>query len=127
MSRAIRYCLNEEEHNGDNSFDVTRPHPLSNPYTPIKNRKTKAIYVVDNRDDAVYLYEKYFDYMVKNSERFKKEWDRMYDAYKKYDTIYIGCRCKRKDKCHGDVIIKKLKQRAMKEMIDNIRTNRKTI
>ena len=62
--------------------------------------------------------------MLKLNKQFQDEWDRMYEAYKKYDTIYIGCYCHKGDLCHGDVIAKKLKQRAIKEAIDKIKEKR---
>ena len=52
---------------------------------------------------------------------FRQEWDRMYDAYKKYDTIYIGCYCSLDERCHGDIIKKKLIQRSMKEKIERLK------
>ena len=64
--------------------------------------------------------------MLKNSDIFVKEWDRLYDAYKTYDTIYLGCFCKKNEECHGDIIAKKLKQRIMKEMVEKIKLKRKS-
>ena len=91
MAKIVRYCKLEEEHMGDNCFDISRPNPLGNPYTHIKSKKTLATYVVKTREDAISLYDIYFDEMLKNSDIFVKEWDRLYDAYKTYDTIYLGC------------------------------------
>lgn len=124
MSRVIRYCKLEEEHSGENSFDISRPNPLGNPYTHIKSKKTLATYVVKNRDEAIALYSDYFDYMLRISPKFRDAWDKLYEAYQKYDIIYIGCYCHRNENCHGDIIIKKLKQRAMKEMIDKLKKER---
>lgn len=124
MSRVIRYCKLEEEHSGENSFDISRPNPLGNPYTHIKSKKTLATYVVKNRDEAIALYSYYFDNMLRISPKFRDAWDKLYEAYQKYDIIYIGCYCHRNENCHGDIIIKKLKQRAMKEMIDKLKKER---
>lgn len=124
MSRVIRYCKLEEEHSGENSFDISRPNPLGNPYTHIKSKKTLATYVVKNRDEAIALYSDYFDNMLRISPKFRDAWDKLYEAYQKYDIIYIGCYCHRNENCHGDIIIKKLKQRAMKEMIDKLKKER---
>lgn len=120
----IRYCKLEEEHVGENCFDISRPNILANPYTHIKSKKTLATYVVKTREDAIKLYEKYFDTMLQISETFREEWDRLYNAYKTFETVYIGCYCHKNEHCHGDIIIKKLKQRAMKEMIDKIKKER---
>lgn len=124
MAKVVRYCKLEEEHCGENCFDVSRPNVMSNPYTHIKSKKTLAKYVVGSREEAVQLYELYFNEMLKLNKQFQDEWDRMYEAYKKYDTIYIGCYCHKGDLCHGDVIAKKLKQRAIKEAIDKIKEKR---
>ena len=93
MAKVVRYCKLEEEHSGENSFDVSRPNLMSNPYTHIKSKKTLAKYVVGSREEAVQLYELYFNEML----------------------------------CHGDVIAKKLKQRAIKEAIDKIKEKRNKI
>lgn len=126
MAKIVRYCKLEEEHMGDNCFDISRPNPLGNPYTHIKSKKTLATYVVKTREDAISLYDIYFDEMLKNSDIFVKEWDRLYNAYKTYDTIYLGCFCKKNEECHGDIIAKKLKQRMMKEMVEKIKLKRKS-
>lgn len=130
MSKVIRYCKLTEEHYGDNVFDVSRPNIFGNPYTHIKNKETKAQVKVATREEAIRLYDPYFDKMLESEDEvgdlFRAEWDRMYDAYKKYDEIYIGCYCKLDEDCHGDIIRKKLIQRSMKEKLDNIRKERST-
>ena len=119
MSQIIRYCKLEEEHFGENAFDVSRPNILGNPYTHIKNKQTRAEVKVATRDEAIDLYSEYFDKMLKDEsefgEIFRSEWDRMYEAYKTYDVIYIGCYCKLDERCHGDIIKSKLIQRSMKK------------
>lgn len=124
MAKVIRYCVNKETHVGDNVFLVHRPFIFSNPFTHIKNKKTKAKYVVASRDEAIDLYEDYFDEMLIYSKRFSEEWEKIYDAYKKYDEIYIGCYCSPSERCHGDIIAEKLKKRSIKEMIEDIRNER---
>lgn len=125
MARAERICKTDNDMLGENVFDVSRPNTLSNPFTHIKDKKTLAKRVVKDRETAIRLYEEYFDEMVKreNSE-FKKEFDRIYEAYLKYDTIYIKCYCKLDESCHGDYIIKKLNQRLVKSKVDKILKNK---
>lgn len=130
MSKIIRYCKLNEEHYGDNVFDVSRPNIFGNPYTHIKSKETKAQVKVATREEAISLYDPYFDAMLESEgevgDLFRAEWDRMYEAYKKYDEIYIGCYCKLDEDCHGDIIRKKLIQRSMKEKMGEIlkkRTN----
>ena len=124
MAKFIRYCKTQEQHYGDNVFDVSRPNVLGNPYTHIKDRETKALVKVKNRDEAIDLYGPYFDKMYETDSVFQKEVDRLYDAIKNFDTIYIGCYCKLEERCHSDIIIQKMTQRMMKEILDNIRKNR---
>lgn len=121
MAKVIRYCKLEEEHIGDNCFDISRPNVLGNPYTHIKSKKTLALFVVKTREEAIEKYEAYFEKMLETSEQFRNEWERMYDAYKKFDVIYIGCYCHTNENCHGDILIKKLKQRLLKEAVQKLR------
>lgn len=130
MSKIIRYCKLSEEHYGDNVFDVSRPNIFGNPYTHIRNKETKAQVKVATREEAISLYDPYFDAMLKSEDEagdlFRSEWDKMYEAYKKYDEIYIGCYCKLNEDCHGDIIRKKLIQRSMKEKLEEIKRKRST-
>ena len=122
MAEIIRYCLTSEEHDGENVFKVCRPEIMGNPFTflPKSKTKNKNLVKVKTRDEAMDLYEPYFDAMIKKDKRFKAEWDKMFDAYLKYDTVYIGCFCGKGERCHGDIIAKKLKQRAIKQMLKNL-------
>lgn len=121
MAKVIRYCKLEEEHIGDNCFDISRPNVLGNPYTHIKSKKTLALFVVKTREEAIEKYEAYFEKMLETSEQFRNEWEKMYDAYKTFDVIYIGCYCHTNESCHGDILIKKLKQRLLKEAVQKLR------
>lgn len=124
MSKIIRYCKLKEEHFGENAFDVSRPNVLGNPYTHIKNKETKALIKVKTRDEAIDLYSLYFDKMYEKDKLFKEEVDRMYEAYIKYDEIYIGCFCQENERCHGDIIANKIIQRSMKDKIKKIMKER---
>ena len=64
MAKLIRYCVMEEEHSGENVFIVHRPFVFGNPYTHIKNRETKALIKVSSREEAIKLYEPYFEKML---------------------------------------------------------------
>lgn len=121
MAKFIRYCKTQEQHYGDNVFDVSRPNILGNPYTHIKDRETKALVKVKTRDEAIELYSPYFDKMYETDVVFKDEVDKLYDAFKKYDIIYIGCYCKPNESCHADIIIHKINQRSFKETIQKLR------
>ena len=120
MAKATRVCKTDNPITGDNVFDISRPNTLSNPYTHIKSKKTLAKRVVKDRETAISLYEKYFDEMVVKDGPFKNAFDKMFEAYKKYDEIFILCYCKLNESCHGDYIIKKLQNRLVKEKIDEV-------
>ena len=50
----------------------------------------------------------------------KEEFERMVDACMEYDEVWIGCYCKLNESCHGDFIIKRLRQECMKRLLKNI-------
>jgi hypothetical protein len=70
-----------------------------------------------------------FDAMLRDEteagDRFREEWDKMFEAYKTYDVIYLGCFCHEDESCHGDIIKKKLLQRSMKEKLDSLKNIKK--
>ena len=120
------YNLRVETHNGPNSFYIGRGSVLGNPYTHIKDRKTKAIYEVKDRDEAIDRYSDYFDLMYGSNIAYTKAIDEIYDLYKKGEDVYLGCFCKKYQsneyhndeiRCHGDIIKRKLEQRLIKEKI----------
>lgn len=124
MSKVIRNCILNGEKTGENAFNIYRPYIFGNPYTHIKNKETKAMVRVKTRDEAIEMYDKYFDAMIADTteagEQFRQAFDELYEAYKKYDVIYLNCYCKETETCHGDIIRKKLIQRSMKEKLKNI-------
>ena len=115
MAQAIRYCKTTDDMHGENVFDCSRPHIMSNPFTHIKDKKTLAKRVVKDRETAIQMYGDYFDKMVVEDETFAKAFDEIYEAFKKFDKIYLGCYCKLTESCHVDYIIRKLNQRLIKE------------
>ncbi len=120
MAKAERICKTENMMSGDNVFDVSRPNTLSNPFTHIKDKKTLAKRVVKDKETAIRYYAEYFDKMVKRKGEFKDEFDRMYEAFTKFDAIYLMCYCKTDEPCHSDVIIDRLNKRLVKEKVMEI-------
>lgn len=129
MAEIKRYCMSMEDHYGENAFEVCRPNIMGNPFTHLPKSKTKFknLIKVKTRDEAVDLYEPYFDSMLRTNEAFRKEFDRMFEAYLNYETVYIGCFCQKGEKCHGDIIAKKLKQRAIKYMLQKLNVKKDNI
>lgn len=124
MAKVIRYCIKNETHEGENVFLIHRPFIFSNPFTHIKDKKTKAKYVVGSREEAIDMYNDYFDTMVELSPMFKSEWNKLYDAYNKFDEIYLGCYCGTNEPCHGDILIEKLKRRNIKDLLERMKSKR---
>lgn len=123
MSKIIRYCKLTEEHVGDNAFDVSRATILGNPYTHIKDRATKALVKVKNRETAIELYKKYFKEMMNSdnvrAKPFQRAFYKIVDAYKTYDTVYIGCYCHLDESCHADFIIDQVIKYTVRETLLN--------
>lgn len=109
MTKIVRYCKLTDDHVGDNTFDVSRSSILGNPYTHIKDRETKAMCKVKDRDTAIEMYKLYFSEMMKATDMrakpFQMAFRKIVDAYKKFDTVYVGCYCRLDEKCHADFII----------------------
>lgn len=117
------YNVNEEDYEGDNVYLIHRPFILSNPYTHIKDKQTKALYVVKSREEAIEKYSHYFDVMYGRNIEFTKTIDEIYNKYIKGEEIYLGCYCYPKS-CHGDIIIQKIKSRFLKNKIKEFKKNK---
>lgn len=94
---------------------------MGNPFTHIKDKKTKAEIVVGSIEEAIDKYKIYFEKSLELNEEFRKEFERMIDACMTYDTVWIGCYCPTETKmCHGEYIIERLEQECRKRMIQNL-------
>jgi 23S rRNA maturation mini-RNase III len=118
------YNVNEEEYFGDNVYLIHRPYILSNPYTHIKDKQTKAMFVVKTREEAIERYSHYFDVMYGSNIKFTQMVDEIYEKYIRGEDILLGCYCKPKS-CHGDIIIKKLQSRLLKKKLSEAKKNKK--
>lgn len=111
---------NEDHSNEPNNYPIYRPNILGNPYTHIKDKKTKALFIVNNRDEAIERYSHYFDLMYGSNIDFTKMIDEIYTKYKNGEDVWLECYCFPKP-CHGDVIINKLRSRLIKEKMRSIK------
>lgn len=75
---------------------IGRGSIFGNPYTHIKDKKTKAQFIVNSRDEAIEKYEEYFYNKIKTDPLFKQE-------ILKLKNKILGCFCKPAP-CHGDII-----------------------
>ena len=111
------YNKNIEAHMGSNNYPIYRGGSiLGNPYTHIKDKKTKAQFVVRSREEAIEKYSNYFDIMYTGNKEFRALVDEIYGRYKTGEDIYLECYCAPLP-CHGDVIKQKLEQRLLRERI----------
>lgn len=110
-----------------NNFYIGRGSVLGNPYTHIKDKTTKALYIAQNRDDAIDKYSRYFDVMYGSNKAFTKAIDEIYALYKTGEDVYLECYCVPL-KCHGHIIKEKLEKRLLKEKIqEKIKQNENII
>ena len=120
----IVYNRTIESHSSDkNNYRIFRPSILGNPYTHLPVDKTKAIYQVKSRDEAVENYSKYFDIMYRSNLKFKAAVDEIYEKYKSGETIWLECYC-HPQRCHGDIIKEKLEKRLIKERFQEIKAKK---
>ena len=110
----------EDYSSNPNNYPIYRGGSiLGNPYTDKPVDKTRAIFHVANRDEAIKRYDSYFDMMYGTNEAFTELIDEIYEKYKNGEDIYLECYCKPQP-CHGDIIAKKLQQRALRERMKAI-------
>ena len=122
MSGIHVYNLTKEEHSGDCTFYCGRGSALGNPFTPIKSKETKAKFIVKSREEAISRYLSYFDAMYGSNVKFTAAVDEIYKKYKDGKDVFLGCYCAPLE-CHCDVIVKKLRNRLIKEKVENIKKN----
>lgn len=122
-----RFNVNDEEYFGDNVYLIHRPFILSNPYTHIKDKQTKAMFVVPTREEAIARYSHYYNLMYGRNIQFTKVIDEIYEKYRRGEEILLGCYCSTKEECHGDIIIRKLQARLVKEKIAEVKNKKKDL
>jgi hypothetical protein len=120
------FNVNDEEHFGDNVYLIHRPYVLANPYTHIKDKETKAMFVVATREEAIERYSHYFDIMYGKNIKFTETIDEIYEKYRKGEDILLGCYCYPKS-CHGDIIVKKLQSKLLKEKFAEAKKTNKNL
>lgn len=89
-----------------NDFFIGRGSPLGNPFTSIKNKQTKAQYIVETKEISVNRYEEYLLEKIKNKDiEICEELNKLYMLAKEND-INLVCYCvtEKNKMCHGNVI-----------------------
>jgi len=77
------------------SLYIGRPSKWGNPYTHIKDKKTKAEFIANTREEALFKYREWIEfgdgnYLLKDLHELVGK--------------TLGCWCKPKS-CHGDILI----------------------
>jgi hypothetical protein len=98
--------MNRVVHCRKEPYDVYigRPGKWGNPFTHIRDKKTLAEFIVSDREEAIQKYE---------------EWIRKSPLLSQIEELRgktLGCWCKPKS-CHGDVLLKILKETAQKKIV----------
>ena len=74
-----RFCLLTETYNNENTYIISRPSILGNPYSHLPEDKCIAIYKCNTRDEAIESYSKYFDIMYGSNLKFTNAIDEIYE------------------------------------------------
>lgn len=109
----------------ENNYYIGRENILSNPYTHLPVKDTKAMFQCKTREEAIEKYSEYFDLMYGRNVEFTNVVDEMYEKYKNGEDLFLECYCGKGEngekKCHGEVIAEKLQKRLIKEKYEKYR------
>ena len=121
----IVYNRGKEDHSAHpNNYPIYRGGSvLGNPYTDKPLKGTLAVFKAKNREEAIEKYDTYFDTQYGKNKEFTAIIDEIYEKYKNGETVYLECYCHPLP-CHGDIIVKKLQQRLLKEKIKEAKENK---
>lgn len=84
-------------------FYCGRPSVLGNPYSHIKDKKTLAEFVVENREEAIEKHREYFYKEMEHNETMQKEFMKIQSHLEKFGKVNLVCWCS-PAKCHCDTI-----------------------
>ena len=77
---------------------IGRPSKWGNPFTHLKDRNTRAEFVVETREEAIAAYEKW----IMTQPQLLKD-------LRELEGKALGCWCKPQS-CHGDVLVELIKK-----------------
>jgi hypothetical protein len=121
----IVYNRNNEDYSSHpNNYPIYRGGSvLGNPFTHKPLSGTLAMYHVKSREEAIKNYSGYFDIQYECNKEFRAIIDEIFEKYKNGEDIYLECYCHPLP-CHGDIIVKKLQKRLLKEKISEVKQKR---
>lgn len=114
MAIKVYNVKTEDYSSHPNNVYIYRGTVLGNPFTYDGKRSSLARLSFKTREEALSAYEEYFKRMYEMDGEFKNAVDDLYTKYKNGEDIYLGCFCHPLP-CHGDIIVKELQKRLIKE------------
>lgn len=88
----------------DNDIYIGRGSVLGNPYTSIKDRKTKAEFICENREESVEKYREWLTGQINNKNKSVTNiLNEMWKINKEGGEVNLVCFCVPK-LCHGEII-----------------------
>ena len=91
-------CTVVNKHYQEYDVYIGRGSKWGNPFTHIKDRSTKAEFIVETREDSISNYETWLRGKIWNGSITR-------DSLLSLDNKRLGCFCAPKS-CHGDIISK---------------------
>lgn len=99
----IKVIHKKDSNKYKNVFYIGRGSELGNPYTSIKDRETKAEFIVDTKEESIEKYKEYLEECIqKKEEKVCNMLNKIYTMAIESD-VYLSCYCSPR-KCHGDII-----------------------
>lgn len=95
-------------------FPIDRTTPLGNPFTHNGVKTSLAKLSFKTREEAIKAYEDYFKMSYGVNLELTAYFDKIYQAFKAGEHIYLVCHCKPLP-CHGDFLEKELNRRLILE------------
>lgn len=94
------------------SYDVYigRGSYWGNPYTHIKDKTTKASFIVETREESIIRYKDHLRFLCQEDKR------KFLHELASLEGKILGCFCKPKP-CHGDVILEVFNELKAKDII----------
>lgn len=109
--------VNKYKHTAtDHDIYIGRGSALGNPFTSIQDRKTKAQYVCQSREESIESFRKYLYAKIKNKDKYIcMALNKIY-SLAKTGNVNLVCYCKPKS-CHGDVIKELIESKLKNELL----------
>lgn len=99
-------------------FDISRTSPIGNPFTYDAKSSTLAKLSFKTREEAIEAYKIYFKAMYGQNKKFTDYFNKIYEACKTGENVYLQCWCKPLP-CHGDFIEEELEKKLLMEKVHN--------